>query len=113
MGRSLVVGLFAALALAACAPKTAPGPAWPKLHDDGSDGGQSIAPRVAKATPDPSDPAATDQDGDAPAAQSSGDSAAADPGDAGGDTAPAAAAPSTDSTEDTITIDGVTIEVDD
>lgn len=113
MGRSLAAALIAALALAACAPKAAPGPAWPRLHGTGSDGGQSIAPHEAHPAPSADDSAASDSDGDAPAAQASSDDTTPDQGDAAADSAPAAAAPAPDSSPDTITVDGVTIEIDD
>ncbi len=36
---------LALVLLVGCAPHAASGPAWPKLHDTGRDGGESLAPR--------------------------------------------------------------------
>ena len=110
MGRLLLVVALAA-PLAACTSRVARGPAWPKLHEPATDGGESIAPREAH----PAATAAHDDDssGDAPAADSS--AASATPADdSGGDgaAAPPAAAPG-DPSDDTITVDGVVIDIDD
>ena len=109
MGRLLLVVALAA-PLAACTSHVARGPAWPKLHEPATDGGESIAPREAHGAA--ATAAADDSSGDAPAADSSA-AKAAPADDSGGDGAAApAAAPSGDPSDDTITVDGVVIDID-
>jgi hypothetical protein len=38
-----------AVVLAGCASHAASGPSWPKLHDTGKDGGESLTPHVANS----------------------------------------------------------------
>ena len=110
MGRSILVALVLAVAAAGCAAHTSSGPAWPKLHDDGTDGGQSLAPHVASTGPGPAAAAADATDDDPLPATGGTTTPAATPDDP----APQSAAPAAgDPNTDTVTIDGVTIEVDD
>jgi hypothetical protein len=98
---------FVVVALAACAPRTAPGPAWPKGNAVADDGGESLAPRVShpattsiERAEDEVKPAATPVATPviAPSVQLSGATAPA---------APAAAPP-----EEPITAEDIVIEVD-
>ena len=111
MGRLLLVVALVA-PLAACTSHAARGPAWPKLHEAGSDGGESIAPHEARV-PAAAAAHADASSADAPSSDSS-PASATPAGDSGADgaAAPATASPG-DPSDDTVTVDGVVIDIDD
>lgn len=108
MGRAL---LLASLLIAGCSSRQANSPAWPKMAERETDGGESLAPRAgAKAIA--ATEAAGDDDDDikavaTPAAEKPAASAAAATAEK-----PAAAATVT-APEETITIEDIVIEIED
>ncbi|MBA3461698.1 MAG: hypothetical protein H0T46_17170 [Deltaproteobacteria bacterium] len=109
MGRAL---LLASLLIAGCSSRQANSPAWPKMAERETDGGESIAPRAgAVVIAAAKDEAANDDDSNVvvtPAAEKP--AASATPAK---DEKPSAAAATVTAPEETITIDDIVIEIED
>jgi hypothetical protein len=101
-----MVRFVLAVALAGCASHAASGPAWPKPHATGEDGGESLAPHEAHG-----DAAAEVEHSDDDAKPST--AAPATPAAQTAEPAAApAATPAQPSGDDTIIIDDIIINVD-
>lgn len=101
MGRLLV-----AIALVGCAPHATTGPAWPKDREVAGDGGESLAPHVARQVAS----ASTKADDETKPAMPATPAVMAPAIDASAPVvAPAASVP----IEDTITTEDIIIEIDD
>jgi len=93
------------VALAGCAAR-ATGPAWPKPHDTGEDGGQSLAPRAGAVSVEADKP---DETPVAPEAAPAAPSAPASEPAGGGP----AITPSIHQPEEPIQTEDIIIEIDD
>lgn len=103
--------VLAVLLLAACSSKPAAAPAWPKMAERETDGGESLAPR-AKASAVAA--AADDDDDDEKPAAKSDDKPAAKPDAKPDAETPKPAATATQAPEEIIiTTEEIVIEIDD
>ena len=96
------------VALAACGPKQASGPAWPAPSTTAEDGGESIAPRETKVAAAPEKIETTV---DKPATTPAAAAPAGKPGEAAAPTTTPAAPPPT--VEDLLISEDVIIEIED
>lgn len=99
--------LLAIASLSACASRGPSGPAWPKPHDGDGDGGESLAPRLARSF----EPTPRLDDGDDHPVAVVPPAAPAVPATA--PSAPAAAAAAPPGEPQVIETDEIVIEVDD
>lgn len=97
--------------LAACG-SSAKGPAWPKLSEAETDGGESLAPQ--KVSPLAASEAADDDDDDkeTDAAETSDDKSS-DKSDDASDDSDTSTTPTVTAPEEVINLDDLTIEIDD
>ena len=111
----LAFALF--ILLSACGAKRSSGPAWPKMSEKETDGGESIAPRakasaIAAAADKDDDKDADDKD-DAPAKSDDDDDKDDDETQPESDTNAATSEATEDSEETIITTEEIVIEIDD
>lgn len=101
--------LLLVILIAGCGARSASGPAWPKMTEKETDGGESLAPRTAAASVVG---AAADDDDDEDVKVEATTPAADKPAAATGDK-PAAATATPTTPEETITVEEIVIEIDD
>ena len=99
-------GMLLALLLAGCGAHASTGPAWPKLHEVETDGGEALAPRASNQVA-----AAVEEDDDdaKPAADEAKPAAAATDTP---EVAPAQTSPGAAPQEEPIMGEDITIEID-